>query len=326
MNALLVVAFSLALFLGTAYVLGWVCAELGERVGGRLSTSSRFRAAMAFVPIATAAGLALSVLSPQAILDRCHCVSHPHHLHLCLEHATFSWALVAAGIVGLAGLIPRARALLALARDYGMTASWASALRTSTRLEVGGTRVEIVDAAGAHSWTFGVGRPRVVVCRSLWSCLDDDARSAVVAHERAHLARRDPLTLILVRAAGCFLSADAADRILRGWRRAAELACDRLAARWVGDAGTVAAALVACGRLQLLESSDTRAALGIVNDDLELRVRTLLESGSQPPAVPPGNGDLASAVSVAIAGLVFVAVVAGHSAHHALETVLSWVS
>ncbi len=325
MNEALVVAFALTIFLATAYGVGWACAELGDRVGARLSTSSGFRAALAFVPIAAATGMALPVLSPEALLGRCHCIAHPHHLHLCLEHASFSWALVVTAAIGLAALVPRARALVALGRDYFLTASWASELRTSATLEVEGTRIDVVEEAGAHAWTVGVGRPRVVVCRSLWSSLDADGRAAVIAHERAHLARRDPMMLVLLRAATCFLPTSAADRLLRGWRRAAEVACDRLAARWVGDAGAVASALVVCGRLQLDRSSH-RAAMGVAQDDLELRVRALLDDGVLPLEPAAKRGDLASALSVAAFGGVLVAVALGHDAHHALETALSWVS
>jgi len=325
MNQALVIAFSLTVFFATAYAVGWACAELGDRATGRLATSTRFRAALTLAPVGVAGGLALSVLSPQAMLGRCHCVSHPHHLHLCLEHASFSWAVLAAGIAGVIWLALRLPSLVGICRDYVATAAWVSNLRIAQRVEIDGTLVEIVEGAEGHAWTVGVGRPRVVVCQALWSRLDDEERAAIVAHERAHLARRDPLTLVLVRIATSLFSAGPAERLLRGWRRSVELACDRLAASSLGDAGAVAAALVACGRLQS-GGSTVRGAMAAASDDLELRVRALLDRDAEPIADGPHRGDLAHALTVTAALLLAVGLLAGHSAHHGLETLLSWVS
>ena len=110
---------------------------------------------------------------------------------------------------------------------------------------------------------------------------------------------------------------------MRGWRRAAELACDRAAAQRVGDPLFVAAALVACARFQAAHPA-ARAAMGVANDDLELRVRTLLDDG--PERDEAGRSDLHLAARAALLGGAAAAFVGALGGHHLLETVLFWVS
>lgn len=56
--------------------------------------------------------------------------------------------------------------------------------------------VRILDVPGLSAFTFGLLLPRVYVSREVWN---GPHREAVVAHERAHARRRDPLLLFAAR-------------------------------------------------------------------------------------------------------------------------------
>jgi Zn-dependent protease with chaperone function len=323
MNALLVVAFAVGVFFATARLVGWSCAAIGDRLAGPLSQSTALRAALALLPVASAASVALSALSPQALLWACHCLAHPHHPHLCLEHASFSWVLVVAAALAIPLVMRSALSLAALRSDYFETSRWAARLSVSETVEVDGAPVDVTEQAGGQALTLGLFRPRVVFGQLLWARLDADGRNAIAAHERAHVARRDPLTLLLVRAACCFVGASSADRLVRSWRRAAEIACDRLAARAVGDPTTVATALVTCGRLQL-ERCAAPSSLAAASDDLELRIQCLLAQEALPQA--DRRGDLASVLFRMGVVTVLLILVVGPGTHHAMETLLGWLA
>ena len=56
--------------------------------------------------------------------------------------------------------------------------------------------VRVLDVPGLMAFTFGLFLPKVYVSREVWN---GQHREAVVAHERAHARRRDPLLLFLAR-------------------------------------------------------------------------------------------------------------------------------
>lgn len=106
----------------------------------------------------------------------------------------------------------------------------------------------------ANAFTFGVGRPVVVVQSELVRLLDDDGRRAVLAHEAAHVHSDHVLyqtaLLILVRLGSGSLPALAGLPLLAirlallEWFRAAELSCDRGAALVTRDATAVCRSLM----------------------------------------------------------------------------------
>lgn len=103
-----------------------------------------------------------------------------------------------------------------------------------------GGRVELIESRGRFSFVYGLLEPRVVISRGFLETLDADELRAVLAHERYHVRKLDPLRALvgatLVRA--FFLMPFCAalrDRYLKG----RELAADRAAGRPGGPAGPV---------------------------------------------------------------------------------------
>ncbi|MEJ7810248.1 MAG: M56 family metallopeptidase [Gemmatimonadaceae bacterium] len=65
--------------------------------------------------------------------------------------------------------------------------------------------LRIVRGLPSPAFTAGLARPRIYVAESLADRLDAGQLAAVLAHEGAHVARRDPLRLTLFRALACTL-------------------------------------------------------------------------------------------------------------------------
>lgn len=324
MSELLLGGFVLATWLLSVRLAAPACLAIGARLPARLRHSSAAWAGLALLPIAVGTAVALSLISPASILGGCHCLSHPHHLHLCFEHVSFSWLLVVAACGAVLGLARSVRALLGVLETARATARWARRVSADPELADGFT---ITSALGPNAATVGLFAPRIVVGQTLWSRLDASSRAAVIEHERAHASRRDPLTLTCLQLATCFMSERSGRGLVEGWRLAAEVECDRIAAHRLGDPLLLATALVECGRAQAspLPAPPFAMTAASAGDDLDLRVRCLVH-GSTVPAAQSRGGDL-WLVAVALAAAVLSATaLGGTSAHHAAETVLGWLT
>ena len=160
-------------------------------------------------------------------------------------------------------------------------------------------RVDAIHASEAFAVTYGLARPRILVSDGLAAALDRSELTAVLAHERCHLRRRDPLRLLAARllaAYACYLPAAALLAERAALRR--ELAADRAAAASAGR-GVLAAALL---KLATLPASPALAAASPADDaeeSLEARVAQL-EHGSPPRPRPALGRILASAGCLAL--------------------------
>lgn len=149
-------------------------------------------------------------------------------------------------------------------------------------------RIRVVEGLPNPAFTAGWWRPTVYVAASLGDTLDESQLASVLAHEHAHIARRDPLRLSLLRFLACTLfylpalrrlADDAADE--------AEIAADDVAADTMPPGGAVilASAIVEIARRWggAAGAGDDRmlapggAAVGFQRVDLvDRRVRRLL--------------------------------------------------
>jgi hypothetical protein len=111
------------------------------------------------------------------------------------------------------------------------------------RRDVAGGTVAVVAGARPLAFCVGLLRPRVYVSRGAVERLPAAQLAAVVAHERHHAKRRDPLRILVARAIGSAYSLRA---LPRREQALAELAADAAAVRSAGVA-PLAAALLAFG-------------------------------------------------------------------------------
>ena len=107
--------------------------------------------------------------------------------------------------------------------------------------------VLLVAGEGVHAFCAGLLRPRVYVSSGALRALGDDELRAVLAHERMHRARRDPLRIVTGRLLGqALFFAPAVRALVRRYDALAELAADDHALAAVGgDRAVVASAMLA---------------------------------------------------------------------------------
>lgn len=169
-------------------------------------------------------------------------------LHQLLDpvHSVFHLLLIA----GVAyAVVDRARAWWRLRATLGMivtrpvtpTDATSDAARAAA---VPTDSIRLVDGLPLPAFTIGWLRPVILVCTELEGELSQAQFAAVLAHEHAHVRRRDPLRLTVLRAMGCLLfwlpamrrlAADVADD--------AEIIADDFAVR--GDPIALASAILA---------------------------------------------------------------------------------
>ncbi|MBK6938979.1 MAG: M56 family metallopeptidase [Planctomycetes bacterium] len=161
-----------------------------------------------------------------------------------------------------------ARAALArLAREAG--------LRRSVRLTAS-------DRLGVPV-AFGLLRPEICVPERSLVELDPAQRDAMLAHELAHLVRRDPLRLLLARVLEGVFFFQPLNRLAR--RRLfeeVEFRCDALAVRWTGQGLSLAACLTQVAewlRARPTSTGPMTTAMAKHSSALVRRIERLLEDG-----------------------------------------------
>jgi Zn-dependent protease with chaperone function len=262
----------------------------------------------------TAAAAAPSLLSAMGWAQD-HCPTHQHHVHLCLVHSSgLRPALAMVGAGALALFLFRAfelvSRLLATARQ----------LRALERLGTshpGAFPVVAVPCGPELCHAVGLTRRRVLLSTELRDSLKNEELSAALAHEEAHLRRRDPVTLLWFSLASLWLLPGLASRLRTRVVEAIEEACDAEAAQALRNPLLVAASLVKVASVQLRQSA-ALAGAAFGETALEKRVQALV--GETAPAVASPR----AAVVLLFGAFTALWLVAAqsHHLHHAIETAL----
>jgi hypothetical protein len=210
-----------------------------------------------------------------------------YRVHLALAGAGLALVL-GAGVLALTGLelrVPSAAAIAA-ACDHGLEAggpaalltlgatglagaSLALGLRSASRqarasrrylaalphgaeaVEIGGERCRVVDSDAPTAFCAGYLRPHIYLSRGALAQLDPDELRAVVAHERHHARRHDPLRLLVARALAAALPfIPLLRRISERYEALGELAADEAAVRDLEGRGPLASALLKFGEAE----------------------------------------------------------------------------
>ena len=270
--------------------------------------------AIVTIAVVTAAA-APSVLGVLGLAND-HCLSHQHHVHLCIVHSSgLRPVLATVGAFSLAVFLFRAVAL------------GKRAVETNKRLlllERLGVREErrfpIVSLPGGPRLCHAVGilRRRILVSADLLVAIKRDELRAALAHEEAHLHRRDPAALFGLSVAGLFAVPGIAQFLQSEFQEAVEEACDAEAAVAVADSPLVAAALLKVAALQRRTPELGAVAPAFGESSLERRVHLLLREND--PQISPARALLLASVGATL-GLALALSLAPHL-HHAVETAL----
>ena len=219
------------------------------------------------VAVVIAALVALPALFAATGVLPDHCLQHAHHGHLCPLHlATVpAWVAVVGSFVSL---IAVGRFLVRAFDHREEQRLWRGLIA------VGAAHVDRVVVVDGPPTLLHAGDDVIVASATLLCALDDTMRRAVLAHETAHLRRRDSRSLHALLFAEALSPPAYGAAVVRRFRQAAEEAADEAAAVVVG-AVDVAAAIVAVARARQGSRFD-HARPAIAGGDLERRVRRLL--------------------------------------------------
>jgi len=173
-------------------------------------------------------------------------------------------------------------------------------------------RLDLVEATSPYGFTYGMFRPRVVVSTSFVGSLTATELAALLAHERYHVRHRDPLKVVISRAARAtafFLPAVSLlhDRYLVG----RELSADQRAVRHVGRRALVGALCKAATP----PGWDELPAAAAMRENHALEARIIqLETGVEPTLGPIPNRALACTVVPLIGIAIVLTVTAAQTA------------
>ncbi len=298
---------------------------LERRIAG-WEPSARHRALVliAALPVLIAAALMLSAILPSIVsLDLPgfdHCTAHNDgHPHLCFVHlpkmgmnTAFVLLLI---LVTSYALLRVAFASMRVARALRVLA--VLAMSGEQRRDLG---VTIIETSQPLCLAAGLFRPRVLLSRGLLESLSREDRAAVLAHERAHVRRRDALVACVVRALATLHFPRMARWIVREVDIAAEQACDEEACQIVGDRVAVASAILAVERVAQHAAAEQLAPVAVAFGQraAERRVEALLAE----PGTPRSLVTLGAALGVAAIGVL----AASLQLHHLVESLLSFVA
>ena len=308
MSALSFLIIVAALAGGSAFLSAAILYPLWATASTARPGLARGTVVIAALPWLVAVGVGLAALLPGdphlAQFLSCHChTSVQGWIHLCPVHPGNALAA-----------LPVSAAVLALLTPGRLSAIW-SVLRQP--LGRGGD-VVVTELPAPTAVLVGWLRPTLAIDDRLWDDLDVQERQALLAHERAHLQRRDPLVLQGLKALGVLAPRWSTSRLIRSWLHRAETRADAAAANELGDPLLLASALLRCARLGLRSES---AVLGWTGGDLTRRVERLMDTPTGPAGAAVPDAGIADGVLLAAVGLLVAA--SSPWVHHELEHLLN---
>lgn len=156
------------------------------------------------------------------------------------------WLEVALSSVALAGL---GLGLHSAARQIADTRRYLRSMTLTGRsVDIEGTTCLVIARSDVHAFCAGLLHPRVYLSRGAVGALSSAELRAVVAHERHHCRRRDPLRLLAVRAlADALFFLPTLKRMTVRYTNLMELAADEAAVEALGERSALARALLRFG-------------------------------------------------------------------------------
>jgi Zn-dependent protease with chaperone function len=173
-----------------------------------------------------------------------------HHISILgqrLSYPTANFAAVIVLALAVIGVLATAMIVCGAAREAIRSCRLTRAMRAGGRRRLHGAFV--VADERPRAFCAGLVRPRVYVSTGALAVLDDDALEAVLAHERHHANRRDPLRLAAGRVlARALFYVPGLPELLRHHQQLAELSADESALRAVaGGRPALARAMLGLG-------------------------------------------------------------------------------
>lgn len=145
-----------------------------------------------------------------------------------------------------------------------------------------GTDVAVIASDEPLAFAAGWRRCRIIVASCLQRKLSDSEMRTVLAHERAHVARRDIIRHFLAETGATVHLPWVRAALLCDLRAATEQACDEVAARVIGDRLSVAETLLRVERVFGQRGLALTAPVHLLGGDVPARVEALLAGRAYP--------------------------------------------
>ncbi len=159
-----------------------------------------------------------------------------------------SWPALAVALLGMLTVSAVGLGARSVWRQTGDARRYLRRLDVVELLDVDGANVVLIEDDRPQAFCAGLLRPRVYLSTAALITLDDGELRAVLAHERHHQQRRDPLRLLIAHAfAAAFFFLPVLRRLANRYAALAELAADEAAVASIGDRSTLASALLTFG-------------------------------------------------------------------------------
>lgn len=229
------------------------------------SARSLYRLAVALGAVAASAlvvatGLALTSVafdSPSlgTIVDACRNALAP----------VFSWPALTVAALATLSVAAVALAVRSVVRQTRDVKRFLQRFEVIEPLNVDGMLVLLIEDEHPQAFCAGLFRPRVYLSTGAMITLDDAELQAVLAHERHHQQRRDPLRLLVARAVSdAFFFLPLLRQLSQRYAALAELAADEAAVAAVGNRSILASALLTFG-----ERSKPAVVVGIAPERVD---------------------------------------------------------
>lgn len=245
-----------------------------------------------------------------------HCSIHDGHLHLCLIHPPLPvessiLQLLLAALVGISAFFI-GTPLVDLLRAHKFHRSLMMASRHHET-----DPVRVVDWDMPLALSVGFRRMRVFISSQLMQTLSPQQLNVVIAHEQAHVSRRDPLRHFIAHAFSFVHIPWLRKALLNDFELATEQACDEVAARKVGDRLQVADTIISVERMFSRQQLPF-TVLSIGGSNICQRVESLL---LEPVVYVPVH----RAHILIAATLLFLPITLVNELHHQTESILGFL-
>lgn len=209
--------------------------------------------------------------------DHCLVGDGPHH-HLCVFHPPHLSEDGLPRMLGVGSWVVVFAVVLLVVRRILLARRLAETLVRFARPSSLGDDVAILEQDDLIAVSVGVVRPRILLSQGLLDAVCPQTLRVILAHERAHLSRRDMGWAQLDQLVASLLPRVVRRELLESLSLACEQACDAAAARSEGNVN-VAASLTRIARLGVRAPA---VGLSVAASSLEARVLHLLDAPSYP--------------------------------------------
>ena len=176
-----------------------------------------------------------------------------------------SWPALAVALLGSLSFATFALGVSSVARQGIQQRRHLRRLAVVDSLEIDGATVSLLDDERPQAFCAHPLRPRIYLSTGALIALSDEELRAVLAHERHHQRRRDPLRLLVASALGdALFFLPVLRRLRQRYAELAEIAADDAALGATGDRSILAAALLTFG-----EQSNGQLVVGIAPERVD---------------------------------------------------------